>query len=164
MPSTKKNAARRNQSRSQIGGMTVMRTEAPLVQGLDDLSHEKIAIEKDYIVAQELRSKYPHLKTIEFVTTPQALEAVATGKADAYVGALAVATHLINRQAMGNLKIAAPTSLYDQSLRFGVRSDWPELAGLLNAGLASLKQEDHDAIRQRSRSSAVADADRAAVR
>src|SRR5262249_46381848 len=42
----------------------VMRIDAPLVQGLEDLRQERIAVEKDYIVTRALREKYPQLKTI----------------------------------------------------------------------------------------------------
>jgi urea ABC transporter urea binding protein len=127
----------------------VMRTNASLVQGLEDLRHERIAVEKDYVVTGALRKRYPHLNTIEYPGTPQALAAVATNNADAYVGNLTVATYLINKSGLGNLKIAAPSSLQRQNLHVGVRSDWPELAEILSAGLASMKQEDHDAIRNR---------------
>src|SRR5262245_23777064 len=121
----------------------VMRTDAPLVQGLEDLRQERIAVEKDYIVTRALRDLYPRLNTIEYPGTPQALAAVATNNADAYVGNLTVATYLINKGGLGNLKIAAPANLARQNLHFGVRSDWPELAEILSAGLASMKQEDH---------------------
>jgi PAS domain S-box-containing protein len=127
----------------------VMRTDAPLVQGLEDLRHERIAIEKDYVVTRELRRQYPRLTTIEHQGTPEALSAVATGSADAYVGNVTVATYLINKGGLSNLKVAAPANLHNQSLHFGVRGDWPELAEILNAGLASMKQEDHEAIRHR---------------
>jgi PAS domain S-box-containing protein len=127
----------------------VMRIDAPLVQGLEDLRQERIAVEKDYIVTRALREQYPRLKTIEYSGTPEALAAVATRAADVYVGNLTVATYLINKRGLGNLKIAAPAVLHRQNLHFGVRSDWPELAEILSAGLASMKQEDHDAIRNR---------------
>src|SRR5258708_36379134 len=86
---------------------------------------------------------------MEYEKAPEAVAAVATGSVDAYVGNIAVATYLINQRGLTNLKIAAPANVYDPSFHFGVRGDWPELAEILSASLASMKQEDHDAIRNR---------------
>lgn len=126
----------------------IVRADASLMQGLGELTNETIAVEKDYIVGLELRKNYPHLRTVDYPGTCEALTAVAT-KSVQPQGKVAVASYRINRQAMGNLKVAAPANDFDQRLRFGVRSDWPELVDILNAGLLSMTLADHDAIRNR---------------
>jgi two-component system sensor histidine kinase EvgS len=48
-----------------------------------------------------------------------------------------------------SMKIAAPTSYKNYSLSIAVRNDWPELASILDKGLAAISQEKHNEIRQR---------------
>ena len=70
---------------------------------------------------------------IQFVETPLAgLSAVATGRADAYVGNLGVISYLIQEKNLGNLKVAGDSGFGFHHLSTGVRSDWPELVTILN--------------------------------
>jgi PAS domain S-box-containing protein len=122
---------------------------APFIGGIRDLSGTTIAVEKDYVMESWLRRDLP---TAAFLTTKDALSALtllADGKADAYVGNLAVAEYLIEHKGLVNLKVAAPTDYGDDELCMGVRKDWPELAALIDKALASLSEEDHRVIRNK---------------
>lgn len=79
----------------------------------------------------------------------ESLRAVATGEADAFVGNLTLASHLMIEKGLGNLKIAAPTDLEDHLLCFGIRPDWIQLAGIIDKGIETITPEERTAIRSK---------------
>ena len=65
-----------------------------------------------------LESNYPKIVLALFDSDASALQAVATGQADAYIGNLTVASHIIHREGLSHLKVAAAGAaggyLYDR--------------------------------------------------
>ncbi len=129
--------------------MIVTRTDAPLIAGMEDLGDWRIAVERDYVTREYLDRDYPALQQLLTGDTAEALQAVASGKADAYVGNLTMASYLIDKLGLGNLKVAAPAP-YDNDLSIGVRKDWPELVVILNKALNAIGDDERRAIRQQS--------------
>ena len=127
----------------------ISRKNAPFLAGLKDLSNMHIAVERGYVMRTWLGRDVPGGLFVEVGTTEEALNAVATGRADAYVGNLAVASYFIEKRGLVNLKVAAPTPYGDDAMAMGVRRDWPELAGLINKVLRSMSEDEHHAIRNR---------------
>ena len=74
---------------------------------------------------------------------------MATGKADAYIGNLTVASHIIHIQGLSNLQVTAASPFGDQTLSMGNRKDWPELTSIINKALASITEEEKNAIRNK---------------
>ncbi len=129
--------------------MIVTRTDAPLIAGMEDIGDWRIAVERDYVTREYLDRDHPGLQQLLFNDTAEALEAVAGGKADAYVGNLTMASYLIDKLGLGNLKVAAPAP-YNNDLSMGVRKDWPELTAILDKALTAISEDERRAIRQRS--------------
>jgi PAS domain S-box-containing protein len=125
------------------------RKDSPFISGVRDLSGLRVAIERGCVMHRWLRRDVPTINFIEVDTTEDAIAAVSTGKAEAYVGNLANASYLIERQGFVNLKVAAPTIYGPDALAMGVRKDWPELADLITRAVRSISEEEHRAIRQR---------------
>ena len=125
------------------------RTIAPFIGSVWDLSNTTIAVEKDYVMETWLRRDLPTAVFLTTKDTLSALKLLASGKADAYVGNLAVAEYFIEHNSLVDLKVAAPTDYGDDELSFGVRKDWSELAALIDKALASFSEEDHRAIRNK---------------
>jgi PAS domain S-box-containing protein len=123
------------------------RKNAPFVGSLRDLAERTIVVEKGYVTETWLRRDVPTARFLTTNDTLPALELLASGKADAYVGNLAVGEYLIDKKGLVDLKVAAPTDYGDDELCMGVRKDWPELAALIDKALASFTEEDHRAIR-----------------
>ncbi len=125
------------------------REQAPFVGELDDLRDQSIAVERDYAMHGRLTRHRPDQPLVVVGTTEEALEAVATGRAQAYLGHLAVASYIIQRRGFSNLQVASssPFGTHDQSM--GVRRDWPVLSQLLDRGLAAVTPAGHAQIRQR---------------
>jgi polar amino acid transport system substrate-binding protein len=129
--------------------MIVTRNNAPLIAGMEDIGDWRIAVERDYVTREYLNRDYPALQQLLFDDTAQALKAVASGTADAYVGNLTMASYLIDKLGLGNLKVAAPAP-YDNDLSIGVRKDWPQLQSILDKALAAISEDERRTIRQQS--------------
>ncbi|MEJ2592062.1 MAG: transporter substrate-binding domain-containing protein, partial [Candidatus Thiodiazotropha sp.] len=106
--------------------MVFTRREAPLITDIDDLGDALVAVERGYVTQEYLQHDHPNLRLMLTDTTAQAMQALAAGKVDAYIGNLTLGSYLIDKLGLGNLKVAAPTP-YANDLAIGVRKDWPEL-------------------------------------
>ena len=140
-----------NFSRSHMAFPVVIvtRDDFALVGGLDDLKGATAALVRALAVTEKITKKHPDI-VAKMVDTPlQALQSVALGKADATVMNLAVATYLIKKHGLANLKVAAPAEIDLPGLSFAVRKDWPEFAGILNKALASITPEEESVIRSK---------------
>ena len=125
------------------------RTEAGFISGIGDLIGKVVAVPRGTVVHREIEKKYPGVGLQLFDTDLEALEGVATGKADAYIGNLTLGSYIILKVGLTNLKVAAPTDLKDHSFSFGVRKDWPELSTIINKGLDTISSEEELAIRNK---------------
>lgn len=125
------------------------RHDSPYIIGLESLGGKTVAAEKGYVIGNKIKSDYPAIRILEVPKSEDALLAVATGQADAYVGNLANASYLIKANRFDNLVVTAPTSYGINTQAMAVRSDWPELAGLINKGIATMTSEERNAITQK---------------
>ncbi|HZV81543.1 MAG TPA: transporter substrate-binding domain-containing protein [Geobacteraceae bacterium] len=125
------------------------RKDSRFISGIRDLSDSVIASERSYIGTDWLRRDIPRAKILETDTTVEALKSVATGKAEAYLGNLAVVSYLIDKEGFVDLKVAAPSPYPDDAYAMGVRKDWPEFARILDKALASVSEDEHRQIRQK---------------
>jgi len=122
------------------------RNDTPYIAGLESLGGKRVAVEKGYVIADNIRSDYPAIRILEVDRSSLALQAVATGQADAYVGNLAIANYLIKQHRFNNLVVAAPTPFGLHTHAIAVRNDWPALASLINKGLAAMTPVEIQAI------------------
>ncbi len=127
----------------------VVRDDAPFISGMGDLGGERIALVPGYAETADFKARYPRYEVLSASTVEDALTAVATGRANATVGNLAVVNWVIRTKALTNLRIAALYSDEERSVHLAVRKDWPELAAILDKGLASITPEEHARIRNR---------------
>ncbi|WP_365305276.1 transporter substrate-binding domain-containing protein, partial [uncultured Thiodictyon sp.] len=125
------------------------RNDTPYIAGLESLSGQNVALEKGYAITDKIRTDYPAIRILEVARSQQALEAVVTGRADAYVGNLAIANFLIKQNRFTNLVVAAPTPYGQHTQAMAVRNDWPALASLINQGLAAMTPAQINAINQK---------------
>ena len=129
--------------------MIFCRSDAPFIGGADDLIGKFVALKRNSYMEDRISAKYPELSLVLFDTTAQALEAVASGEADAYVNTLAHGSYVIAKYNISNIKVAAPMDGTVDGIRFAVRKDWPILRDILQKGLDSITPEEAAAIRSR---------------
>ena len=127
----------------------VTRKDYPSIEGLKDLAGKTVAASKGYYDVEEIGRAYPTIK-LHLVDNPlEELEAVATGKADATQGSLAVLSYFIEKHNLLNLRIAAPSDLQGGKMAMGVRKDWGELPRILDKALNTITELKHREIRNK---------------
>ena len=127
----------------------ITKSTHPIIQDLEQLSDQPIALVKDFAVTEILPYQHPRIAITLCAAEPECIELVAQGQAVATIGDLSVMSPLIQTRYAGLLKINNTVPKFDINQSFGVRDDWPELARLLDKALLHIKVEDHDRIRQK---------------
>jgi len=127
----------------------ITQKDAPFVGRLQDLYGKKVAIVKNLATYPQIKKNHPAIIPYFVNTPPETLEAVSMGRADASIENLMVASYMIQKKGLANLKVAAPSELENTDLCFGVRNDWTPLVNILNKGIDSITNEEHNAIRQK---------------
>jgi PAS domain S-box-containing protein len=124
----------------------VTRKDFPPIMGLQDLVGKTVAVSRNYSEVGNIKKLYPEIIQYPVDSPLDELNAVATGKADASQGNLAVISYLIDKQNFPNLLLAAPSDIHSGELSMGVRDDWPLLVTLLNKALASISKQQKNHI------------------
>jgi len=116
---------------------------------IEDFHNKTVAVERGYYLHSWFKTEHPEIHLLVVDTTIEALKAVAREIADAYIGNRAVSSWLIEEQQLQNLKITENSAFAPTLLRFGVRTDWPELVSILNKTLDTITAEEHLGIRKK---------------
>ncbi|MBF9017926.1 MULTISPECIES: transporter substrate-binding domain-containing protein [unclassified Oceanispirochaeta] len=125
----------------------ISREDSPFIADLNDLTNMKVALLNQNIITDWLKRDGIEVTPYPAESPLDALKAVSTGKAEAYIGNLATCSYLINEYGLMNLKVAAPTEYGNYNLFIAVRDDWPELVSILNKSLDAISPELHTALR-----------------
>jgi two-component system sensor histidine kinase EvgS len=123
--------------------------EAKPIFDISGLTGKLLAVPRGFVVQEQLARDYPDIRLALFDSDEDALHAVATGQADAYIGNLTVASHIIHRRGFSGLQVTAASPFKEQSLSMGNRTDWPEFTSIINKALASIKEDEKTAIRKK---------------
>ncbi|MDG3088157.1 transporter substrate-binding domain-containing protein [Vibrio hannami] len=122
---------------------------ALFVNSLSELKSKTVVLEKGYLTNIWIASDYPDIKVINAVNSLEAIKMVNEGRADAYVGNLAIANYLMASGEMPNIKVAAPTEYGNVHFSFVAPNHMPELTSILSKGYRSISPSDHMVIREK---------------
>ena len=122
------------------------RDDAPFISSIDDLLGKKVSVIEDYVTHKYLAANYPDIDLVVVGTKKEAIEAVSSGKAFAYIGDILSTPASINQFGFKNLKAACPSGLSEHSLAIGIRNDWPELRDILDKALVAIPADEKAAI------------------
>lgn len=114
------------------------RTKSDFISSVEDLNGKIVAVEKGFVMQKRLMTEYPAINLFESKHSLQALEAVSSGEADAYIGNLGTSSYLINKHNLANLKVACSASFGTHNQAFAVRYDWPEFVSILNKSISAI--------------------------
>lgn len=120
----------------------------PHVSGLHALDSKKVAVVKGYVTHEILRNYYPDIDLVTTKNVQEALEMTAYEKVDGFVGNIATASYYIKQGGFTNVKVAGQTP-YRFELAIAGRNDWPELTKIMQKALASITEQERDAIYKR---------------
>ena len=122
--------------------------DAPLAT-LNDVGNRTVAVQEGQSVIEIIQSLHPDIQFTYVDSTLDGLVAVSTGDLDVYVGTLGLVANRIRANSLLNLRIGQVAELLANPQYTCVRSDWPELVGILNKGLATVTDAERNVIEQR---------------
>lgn len=122
------------------------RNDSPFISHMDELIGKRVAVERAYVMHEKLEREYPDIRLEVVSNTLEALQALAAGQVDAYVGSLVSGTYLINTQGLANVKVAAPTHFDNHNQAMAIRNDWPMLADIINKVLRAVTPAERQEI------------------
>lgn len=101
----------------------------------NDFGGRRVAVERGYVAHEYLQAHFRGTGLVVVDDTRQALEAVAQGRADIYLGSLAPAHHVIETLGLNDLEVLRATTLRLGSLHFAVPHGAQPLRDALNLAL-----------------------------
>jgi two-component system, NarL family, sensor histidine kinase EvgS len=105
------------------------------------LDYARIALEREYQSNDLVRRQYPRATVLPVGNTVDALQAVADGRADYYVGSLLEAIDILSRNPVPGIEVRDILQTGSGQYHFGVRKDWAVLAGILNKGITRFRAD-----------------------
>lgn len=131
---------------ADIPHVIIARKENGYFNTPEDLNGKVIALETGFFINLVIDKEFPEIIRKEYTSTGDALDAVAKGEVDAYLGNRAVASYVIKRELLNNLQVQGKLTITSSVNSIGVRKDWPILTSILNKALSSLSANDLDKI------------------
>ncbi len=127
-----------------IVGPQDMRLEGDL-----QLTGKRLAVVGDYFSPQELVEHFPDAEVVHFDSLRRALESVALGQVDAYVGDALSAQYLISQGYLVNLKLLNFANFNGIGFSFAARKDGSPLLYSVNEALQSVSAQQQLSIQRR---------------
>jgi PAS domain S-box-containing protein len=107
----------------------------------------RIAVCTDYAVTTYVEKKFPFLSLVPVNNELVSLRMLSLGEVDAAVVDMASASHIIQTEGIGNLRVAGDTG-FTYALSLASRKEWPVLNRILEKGLAGITASEAQTIRQ----------------
>ena len=121
--------------------MIIMKSNNLYVGSLKDISDKKIAIIKDYGYTADIYRLYPNIDFIEVENVQDGLIGIETGKYDAMLASLALASYSIVQMALEDIAIVGKTNI-NMKVTLFVHKNKPLLHSTLNKAMHSLDKAD----------------------
>ena len=115
----------------------------------DDMVSGSVGLLREHFLMPRLRLRNPGLKLVEYGSQAEVLQALAGGEVDAAIGNSVVVSRHVEDRFTGRLHITGVVRNGDSELYFGVPRRHPELARVLDRGLAALSPAELAEIKQR---------------
>ena len=100
----------------------VMDRDHSYIESVYYLQYDDIAIIKNYRYTEEIKKKYPDYHFHEVENIQEGLEGVATGKYDAMLASMALATYTIERLQLNNIQVIGKTE-FSIKILFAVKKE-----------------------------------------
>ncbi len=129
--------------------MIMTRTDDQSINSREDIAGKRVALVKSYSYVPSLLAEFATVQPVYVASMLDGLNAVATGKADAVITFVGAGHYLQERYVLSNLQFVAVYDANSRNESFAVRSDWPELASILDQALASFSPQEKTALTER---------------
>lgn len=119
------------------------------ILSINELPKRTVAINKGSYIHEWLKTKHPDIKLHLTTSNEASLEAVSLGKADAYVGNLAVASFIINKHLLNNLKIVEKLKGFNTAISVAIDKKNDMLFSIIQKSLNSISEDEHQELKSR---------------
>ncbi len=133
----------------EIDTVFVSRKNEPVINSLAELEGKTVALPKGTYIHELLKNQAQDVNFNFVKSNEEALQALSLGKADVYVGNLAVVSYFIEQDLLTNLRIDNLLPAEKSKLAFAIRQDWELLHSIMNKVLHSLAKETHAEINRK---------------
>jgi signal transduction histidine kinase/DNA-binding response OmpR family regulator/membrane-bound lytic murein transglycosylase MltF len=120
----------------------------PYIGSMSDLKNKTVSVVDGYASHDFLLENHPDLTLLPVADVKEGLMTVSTGKAFAFVGSLASASHVMSREGLTDLKVSGETP-YSYDITMGTRKDNTVLLKILGKALASISPQERNTINSR---------------
>jgi PAS domain S-box-containing protein len=115
------------------------------IAGMKDLQGRRVAMVEGYAINEWLRRDFPGIEPVRVASAREGLESVQRGESFAFIENMLVVGYYMAKLRMMNLKIAGETP-YVNAQCMAVRKDWAPLIPILQKGLDSIPESEHERI------------------
>ncbi|MDE3736399.1 EAL domain-containing protein [Pseudomonas resinovorans] len=122
-------------------------TRGPQPSSIDDLYGLRVGVVADYAPHELLRNQHPDLSLQAYPSVAAALQALATGQVDAFVGDLASSVWSLRQLKLDGISISGETP-YRYQLAMATPKNHPMLASILDKVFAEITPEEAAAIQE----------------
>ena len=119
---------------------------------LEELRGKTVSIPKGFFYEEVLSREFPDINLHLVKNTLDSIKAVSFGRADAAVGELAVFNHLLDAHLISDMFVSGEVKMGDPELsllNIATRKDLPVLASILRKAVASVTEQEHQALREK---------------
>lgn len=131
---------------SSIGIFT--KKNARRLDSINDLHGKKVAVFKTGFIAKRLAEEHPEINLYLVDIAEEALDAVITGKVDAYIGNKVIIQYVLKSNENESIVFNTNTP-YQAEFYMAVRSDWPIFKTILEKSLNAIPEKEHAEILDR---------------
>ncbi|MCW8838997.1 MAG: transporter substrate-binding domain-containing protein [Thiovulaceae bacterium] len=117
------------------------------IKNIDDLNNKTVSINKGSYVHEWMKRYHPNIKLHLSSSNEESIEAVSFKIADAYIGNLAVATYIINKNLLNDLKVVNKFDNFTTSLSIAINKDKPILFSIIQKTLQSIEKFEHQKVK-----------------
>lgn len=127
----------------------ITQTNTKGLKSLDELKGKVVSINKGSYIHEWLSEKYPDIKLHLSTSNENSLEMLSLGEVDAYVGNLAVATYIINKNLLNNVKISAKLDEFQTGVSIAIDKDKPILFSIIQKSINDISQQEAQIIKSK---------------
>jgi PAS domain S-box-containing protein len=124
------------------------RDDAPFISNLGGIGTLKTGVVSGYSIESDLMKDYPNIERIPQKDFESMLLNLSSGKIDVALSNLGVATYMIGKLNLNNLKVAAPTE-YTNDLAMGIPKGNPILHSIIQKSLDAISEDEMTSIKNR---------------
>ncbi len=127
----------------------ITQTKTQGFKTLEALRGKVVSINKGSYIHEWLQEKYPDIKLRLSTSNEHSLEMLSLGEVDAYVGNLAVATYIINKNLLNNVKITAKLEAFETSVSIAIDKDKPILFSIIQKSINDISEQEAQVIKSK---------------